>query len=184
VRIGGVDVRDIDPHALYQSVGFVLQDVRLLRTSIRDNIRLGRPDANDDAVIAAARAARIDERITALPDGYDTVIGAGTALSGGERQRLSIARALLADTPVLVLDEATAFADPESEAAVQDALSELARGRTVLVIAHRLATVTNVDQILVLDDGTVVEHGTHGELLAADGRYAALWAAQQGVGVG
>jgi ABC-type multidrug transport system fused ATPase/permease subunit len=118
----------------------------------------------------------------ALPDGYDTVIGAGTTLSGGEGQRLSIARALLADTPILVLDEATAFADPESEAAVQDALSELARGRTVLVIAHRLSTITNADEILVLADGAVTEHGTHTELLAAHGRYAALWSAQQWVG--
>ena len=184
VRIGGVDVRDIDSRALYLLVGFVLQDVRLLRTTVRDNIRLGRPDARDEDVIEAARAARIHDRITALPDGYDTVLGAGTTLSGGERQRLSIARALLADTPVLVLDEATAFADPESEAAVQDALSELAHGRTVLVIAHRLATITNADQVLVLVDGTITEHGTHPELLAAGGRYAAMWAAQQGVAVG
>ena len=183
VRIGGADVRDIDPRALYLLVGFVLQDVRLLRTTVRDNIRLGRPEARDDDVIAAARAARIHDRIMALDSGYDTVIGAETTLSGGERQRLSIARALLADTPVLVLDEATAFADPESEAAVQDALSELARGRTVLVIAHRLATVTNADQILVLDNGAVIEAGTHDELLAEQGRYAALWAAQQWAGV-
>ncbi|HEY2794122.1 MAG TPA: ABC transporter ATP-binding protein [Micromonosporaceae bacterium] len=184
VRIGGVDVRDIESRELYLLVGLILQDVRLLRASVRDNIRLGRPDASDADVVAAARAAQIHERITALPDGYDTMLGAGTTLSGGERQRLSIARALLADTPVLVLDEATAFADPESEAAVQDALSELARGRTVLVIAHRLATVTNADQILVLVDGAITEHGTHTELLAAGGRYAAMWAAQQGVAVG
>jgi ATP-binding cassette subfamily B protein len=182
VRIGGVNVRDIEPRELYLLVGFVLQDVRLLRTTVRDNIRLGRPDAAQADVVRAARAARIHDRIMAFPNGYDTEIGAGTTLSGGERQRLSIARALLADTPVLVLDEATAFADPESEAAVQDALSELARGRTVLVIAHRLSTITNVDQILVLADGAITERGTHAELLATHGRYAALWSAQQWVG--
>ena len=176
VRINGVDVRELPSADLYRWVGFVLQDVRLLRTTVLDNIRLARPDADLDEVVRVARAARIHDRITELPDGYLTVLGDDVRLSGGEAQRLSIARALLADTPVLVLDEATAFADAESEAAIQDAISELAAGRTVLVVAHRLSTVVDADQIVVLDEGVVVERGKHTELLAADGRYAALWA--------
>jgi ATP-binding cassette subfamily B protein IrtA len=178
IRLGGADLREIAPEELYRRVGFVLQDVQLLRGSVADNIRLGRPYAIDYDVRAAAKAARIHARITALPRGYDSVIGDDARLSGGEAQRVSIARALLADTPVLVLDEATAFVDPESEAAIQDALSELATGRTVLVIAHRLATVTAVDRIVVLDGGRIVESGTHDELLAANGRYAQMWEAQ------
>ena len=183
VLVGGVDVRDIPSSELYRRVGFVLQDVGLLRASVHDNIALARPEATREQVIAAAIAAQVHDVIAALPAGYDTVIGQGAHLSGGERQRVTIARALLADTPVLVLDEATSWADPESEAAIQDALSRLAAGRTVLVIAHRLASVTGVDQILVLDnaDGTggrVVERGRHADLLAAGGRYAQLWAAQ------
>lgn len=176
VRINGADVRDLPVAQLYRWVGFVLQDVRLLRTTVLDNIRLARPDADLDEVVRVARAARIHDRITELPDGYLTVLGDDVRLSGGEAQRVSIARALLADTPVLVLDEATAFADAESEAAIQEAISELARERTVLVIAHRLSTVVDVDQVVVLDGGVVVEQGTHAELLAAGGRYAALWA--------
>ncbi len=176
VRINGVDIRDLPGTDLYRWVGFVLQDVRLLRTTVLDNIRLARPDADLDEVVRVARAARIHDRITELPDGYLTVIGDDVRLSGGEAQRVSIARALLADTPVLVLDEATAFADAESEAAIQDAISELAEGRTVLVIAHRLSTVVDADQIVVLDKGTLVEQGTHAELLAVCGKYAALWA--------
>lgn len=181
VRIGGVDVRDIDPVTLYRHVGFVLQDVQLLHGSIADNVRLGRPDAGAEEVRAASAAARVHDRITALPRGYDSVVGEDAQLSGGEAQRVSIARALLADTPVLVLDEATAFADPESEAEIQDALSELARGRTVLVVAHRLSTVTGVDRIVVIADGQAVEQGTHAELLAAGGRYARMWAAHEAI---
>lgn len=177
VRIGGVDVRDIGAADLYRQVGFVFQDPSLLRDSIRENIRLGRPDATDAQVEAVARAAQIHDRITAEPLGYDAVLGTDLQLSGGEQQRVAIARALLADAPILVLDEATAYADPDSEAAIQDALSRLIAGRTVLVVAHRLHTVTGVDQIVVLDAGRIVERGTHDNLLAADGRYAAMWRA-------
>ncbi|MEU8456460.1 ABC transporter ATP-binding protein [Streptomyces griseoaurantiacus] len=179
VTLGGADVRDIPATELYRRVGFVLQDVRLLRASVADNIRLGRPDATDEEVERCARAAHLHDRVLALPDGYATVLGSGVALSGGEAQRLSIARALLADAPVLVLDEATAYADPHSEALIQDALSALAAGRTLLVIAHRLSTIRSADRIVVLEDGRVTEQGPHDDLLAAGGRYAALWDAQR-----
>ncbi|MFB7496402.1 ABC transporter ATP-binding protein [Streptomyces sp. NPDC056161] len=182
VTLGGADVRDIPATELYRRVGFVLQDVRLLRASVADNIRLGRPDATDEEVERCARAARIHDRVMALPDGYSTGLGTAVALSGGEAQRLSIARALLADAPVLVLDEATAYADPHSEALIQDALSALAAGRTLLVIAHRLSTVRSADRIVVLEDGHVTEQGRHDDLLAAGGRYAALWEAQRAAG--
>ncbi|MCM8550641.1 ABC transporter ATP-binding protein [Streptomyces sp. STCH 565 A] len=178
VTLGGADLRDIPATELYRRVGFVLQDVRLLRASVADNIRLGRPDATDEEVERCARAARIHDRVTALPDGYATELGTAVTLSGGEAQRLSIARALLADAPVLVLDEATAYADPHSEALIQDALSALAAGRTLLVIAHRLSTIRSADRIVVLEDGRVTEQGDHDALLAAGGRYAALWDAQ------
>ncbi|GAA4681336.1 ABC transporter ATP-binding protein [Streptomyces chumphonensis] len=178
VLIGGADVRDIPSDVLYGQVGFVLQDVGLPRVSLHDNIALARPGADRAQVVEAARAAHVHSVIEALPRGYDSVYGEDAHLSGGQAQRVTIARALLADTPVLVLDEATSWADPESEAAIQDALSRLAVGRTVLVIAHRLSSITGVDQILVLDDGRVVERGRHAELLAAGGRYARLWAAR------
>ncbi|KUI34472.1 ABC transporter [Mycobacterium sp. IS-1590] len=175
VRVGGVDVRDIAPAELYRHVGFVLQDVQLLGISVADNIRLGRADATDDDVIAAAKAARIHDRILQLPRGYDSVIDEDAHFSGGEAQRVSIARAVLADTPILVLDEATAFADPDSEAQIQEALSRLIVGRTVLVIAHRLGSIVAADTVVVLDQGRVVEQGRHDELLAAGGRYARMW---------
>ncbi|MEV0853926.1 ABC transporter ATP-binding protein [Nocardia fluminea] len=175
ITVDGRDIREFTSEELYRAVGFVFQDVRLIRGTIRENLLLARPDADTEAIERATRAAQIHDRILALPRGYDSEIGDDATLSGGEAQRLSIARALLADTPVLVLDEATAFADPESEAAVQDALAALVAGRTVLVIAHRLHTITGVDRILVLDNGTLVEQGTHTELRAAGGLYQRLW---------
>ena len=175
VRIGGVDVRDIDPEVMRRTVGTVFQDPQLLSISIADNIRLAVPDATDDQVCDAARAANIHDRIEQLPRGYDSVVGQDARLSGGEAQRVAIARTLLADTPVLVLDEATSATDPESEAAVQEGLNRLTAGRAVLVIAHRLTTVKDVDRILVMDGGRLVEQGTHDELLAEDGLYARMW---------
>ena len=175
IRIGGDDIRTLSPDELYSRVGFVFQQTQLIRGTVRDNIALARPEASDDAIVAAAKSATVHERILRMPMGYETEIGADAALSGGERQRLTIARAILADTPVLVLDEATAFADPESEFLVQQAIGTLTAGRTVLVIAHRLHTVTGVDRIVVLDRGSVCESGTHEELLEQRGRYHDLW---------
>ena len=165
VRIGGVDLRDMDEETLYSTVSFVLQDAQLLGATVRENIALGRPDADLEQVRDAARVAHVDEEIMALPDGYDTVLGRDTALSGGQEQRIAIARAVLLDTPVLLLDEATAMADPESEAEIQEALSALVKGRTVLVIAHRPAAVRGAHRIAVMERGRVVAAGSHEELL-------------------
>lgn len=177
ITIGGANIAEMSGDELYRHVGFVFQDPQLIAATVADNIALARPEASREEVIAAARAAQIHERITQLPNGYDTQLGAKSALSGGEIQRLTIARALLADTPVVILDEATAFADPQSEYEVQRALATLMQGRTVMVIAHRLHTVVGADQIVVLEGGKIAEIGTHSQLLAAAGRYRQLWQA-------
>ncbi|WP_420824813.1 ABC transporter ATP-binding protein [Streptomyces coryli] len=175
VLLGGVDLRDVGSRELYRRVSFVFQDVRLLRASVADNIALAVPHADRDAVIRSARLAHIHDRILELPRGYDAVIGDDARLSGGEAQRISLARALLADAPVLVLDEATAFADPQTEAAVREALM-LTRGeRTTLVIAHRMETIADANTVVMLRDGEIVERGTPAELLAQGGEFAGFW---------
>jgi ATP-binding cassette subfamily B protein len=175
VRIGGVDVRDLSFKALSDLVGVVSQETYLFHASVAENLRYAKPDATDAELGAAARAARIDHVIAALPEGYDTVVGErGHRFSGGERQRIAIARTILRNPPILVLDEATSSLDTETERLVQEALDGLAEGRTTIAIAHRLSTVRDADQIVVLDHGRVVEIGRHEELLARGGRYALL----------
>ncbi|MEU1878925.1 ABC transporter ATP-binding protein [Streptosporangium sp. NPDC020072] len=179
ITLGGVDLRRLSSHDLYRTVSFVFQDVRLLRASVADNIMLAVPHADLDEVVRAARTANIHDRILELPHGYDTVIGQEAGLSGGEAQRIALARALLADTPVLVLDEATAFADPQTEQAVRQALRALEGDRTILVIAHRLETVADADTVVMLDNGSIVEQGRPADLLAANGRFAAFWRSRE-----
>ena len=174
VMLGGTDLRDIGSDVLYRNVAFVFQDVRLLRASVADNIALAVPRADRADVVRAARLANIHDRILELPHGYETVLGTQAQLSGGEAQRIALARALLSDAPILVLDEATAFADPQTEQAVRQALSTLAAERTILVIAHRLETVADADIVVVLEDGVIVEHGRPDDLLARGGRFAAF----------
>ncbi|MEV0381123.1 ABC transporter ATP-binding protein [Nonomuraea sp. NPDC050643] len=175
VVLGGVDLREIGGRELYRTVSFVFQDVRLLRASVADNIALAVPQAGRDDVIRAARLAGIHDRVLELPRGYETVIGEEAGLSGGEAQRVSIARALLADAPVLVLDEATSFADPQTEQAVHRALATLRGDRTILVIAHRLETIADADTVVVLENGSIAERGRPADLLAQNGRFAAFW---------
>lgn len=180
VTIGGADVRQFAPERLLERVSFVFQDVVLFQDTIFGNISIGRKSASRDEIFAAARAANCDSFIKRLPDGYDTVIGEnGCTLSGGERQRISIARAMLKNAPVVILDEATAALDPENEVEIQQALSALLQGKTALVIAHRLRTVTDADQIIVLDNGAVTESGTHETLLKNAGLYARMYHIQQ-----
>ena len=177
VLVGGVDVRDMDPHLLMDQVAFVFQNTHLFKTSILENVRASRPDAAREEVLSALSAAQCDDILEKLPNGVDTVIGTeGTYLSGGEQQRVALARAILKDAPIVVLDEATAFADPENEALIQKAFRALTKGRTVIMIAHRLSTVVGADRILVLDSGTLAEAGTHEELLRSGGLYARMWA--------
>ena len=176
IRIGGVDVRDIAKETLMDTVSFVFQDSRLIKASILDNVRLGRPEATREEVLAALRSAQCGDILEKLPQGVDTVIGSrGVYLSGGEQQRIAIARVMLKNTPVIILDEATAFADPDNEARVQAAFARLAEGKTVLMIAHRLSTVAHVDQIFVVEEGRIAERGSYDQLLARDGLFRRLW---------
>ena len=180
VIVGGVDVREIDKNNLMEHVAFVFQDTKLFKKSLYDNIHSSRPGATREQVLAAAHAAQCDDILEKMPQGIDTVVGTkGVYLSGGEAQRIALARAILKDAPVIVLDEATAFADPENEYQIQKAFEELTRGKTVLMIAHRLSTIRNADTILVMDDGKVLESGNHNNLLEQDGKYAAMWADYQ-----
>ena len=177
VEVGGVDVRQTAPHVLMDQVAFVFQNNRLFKASILENVRAARPNASREQVLSALHAAQCDDILEKLPQGLDTVIGTeGTYLSGGEAQRIALARAILKDAPIVVLDEATAFADPENEALIQKAFARLTKGRTVIMIAHRLSTVVNADKILVMDNGRVIEQGVHKELVAAGKVYARMWA--------
>ena len=176
IKVGGVDVKGIDPKVLMDTVSFVFQDSRLLKMSIFDNVRMGKKDATREEVLEALKNAQCDDIIEKLPDGIDTVIGSkGTYLSGGETQRITIARAMLKNSPILILDEATAFADPDNEAKVQAAFSKLSENRTVIMIAHRLSSVTGVDRICVLKDGQIVQSGKHEALVEENGVYAHMW---------
>ena len=175
ITIDGVDIRDYKLRELRSQIGFVLQDTVLLRGTVRDNIAFGRPDATEKEIVEAAKSASAHEFITRMPRGYDSLIGdRGLTLSGGQRQRIGIARALIRDNPILILDEPTAALDSESEHLVIEALERLMKGRTVITVAHRLSTLRNVDKIIVVKDGVVAEDGTHEQLLVLDGVYAQL----------
>ena len=176
VKIGGVNVKDIPKEELMDTVSFVFQDSKLLKMSILENVRMAKPDASREEILKALHDAQCDDILEKLPQGVDTVVGAkGVYLSGGEQQRISIARVMLKNAPILILDEATAFADPDNEAKVQAAFSVLAKGKTVLMIAHRLSTVTGADRIVVIKDGKIEDTGTHGQLKDKDGLYAEMW---------
>jgi ATP-binding cassette, subfamily B, bacterial len=182
IKIDGIDIRDMTLQSLRSRIGIVQQDVFLFAGTIRENIAYGRLDATEAEILDAARRARLDDLIAMLPAGIDTVIGErGVKLSGGQKQRLAIARMFVKNPPILILDEATSALDTETERAIQQALAELSKGRTTLVIAHRLATIRNADRIAVIDDGVIVEQGKHGELLAREGLYRRLSEAQFGL---
>jgi ABC-type multidrug transport system fused ATPase/permease subunit len=183
VLIDGVDVRDYELQGLRAQIGFVLQDTILFRATVRENIAYGRPDASDEEIVETAKLANAHEFIVRMPKGYDTLLGErGQTLSGGERQRIGIARAIIRNSPILILDEPTAALDSESERLVMEALERLMKGRTVITIAHRLSTIRDADKIIVFKDGRVAEQGTHDELLAAGGVYAHLNRMQAGAG--
>lgn len=176
IQIGGVDIREIPLAELMKQVGFVFQDTFLFKQSVLDNIRMGNPDATEEQVIEAAKAAQCHEFIEKLPNGYHTVIGSsGIRLSGGERQRIAIARAIIKDSPIIVLDEATAFSDPENEYLIQKAFEKLIKDKTVVMIAHRLSTIRNADQILVIEQGHLIEQGIHDGLIANGEKYTQMW---------
>ena len=178
ITIGGVDVKNLPPEQVMDLIGYVSQDNFLFNVSVRENIRMGRPEATDDEVEAVAKASGCHEFIMGLDHGYDTVVGgAGGHLSGGERQRGAIARAMMKNAPIVILDEATSYTDPENEAVLQDAIGRLTRGKTLIVIAHRLSTITDADQIAVVEQGKILDAGTHDELLKRCSLYAQMWAA-------
>ena len=178
--LGGHDIAAIDPEALLKNYAIVFQDVLLFNASVADNIRIGKRNATDEEVYRAAQLAQCDDFIHRMPQGYDTIIGEnGETLSGGERQRISIARALLKNAPIILLDEATASLDAENETKIQAGISELVRDKTVIIIAHRMRTVRNADKIVVLSGGTVSEQGTPNELIAANGEFARMVKLQQ-----
>jgi ATP-binding cassette subfamily B protein len=182
IKLDGIDLTELDIPDLRGAFGLVSQDVFLFHGSVADNIAYGRPGAQPSDIEAAARAAEAHDFIQQLPQGYDTIVGErGQKLSGGQRQRVSIARAVLKDPPVLILDEATSAVDNETEAAIQRSMQVITQGRTTLVVAHRLSTIVNADRIYVLDQGRVTEQGSHTELIAKDGLYAALWKVQAGM---
>jgi ATP-binding cassette subfamily B protein len=181
IRLGGRPLHDLPVNELRRHIAWVGQETFLFHGTIHENIALGAPGADRAAVIAAARAAELHEFIQTLPQGYDTLVGDfGSTLSGGQRQRLSIARAVLKDPAILILDEATSAVDNDTEAAIQRSIARVSRGRTVIAVAHRLSTVRPADEIFVLEGGQILEHGTHQSLLAEGGRYARLWAMQIG----
>lgn len=180
ISIGGIPINSMTQEHLLSKISMVFQDVYLFKDTIAENIRIGKPDASDEEIIAAAKAAACHDFIMSLPDGYQTMVGeGGSTLSGGEKQRISIARAILSDAPIVFLDEATASLDPENEVLIQYAIDELVKNKTVLVIAHRLQSVMNADDIIVLDEGRIIEEGDHNTLLSKNGRYASLWKEQE-----